>query len=248
MGSRLAGKVALITGAAGGLGHAMARAFAGEGASVAVADITGGEREVVAELGDAALAIHCDVSIEEDVAAMVQATINRFGRLDILCNNAGMDGTLVGTAEMCSDNFDRVVAVNLRGVFLGHRYSIPAMMAGGGGSIINTASIAALGGVPGAAAYSATKTGILGLTRVAAVEYAGSGVRVNAICPGLIETAMVAGVGLDHPIMKAAIAATPIGRLGRPEEVAATALFLASDESSFITGIAMPVDGGYGAI
>jgi len=248
MGTRLAGKVALVTGAAGGLGQEMARTFAAEGAQVAVADISGGEDEIASELGQSGLAIRCDVSIEADVKAMVDATLDRFGRLDILCNNAGIDGILVPTAEMSSDNFDHVIAVNLRSVFLGHRYGIPAMIASGGGSIINTASIAALSGVPGAAAYSAAKTAILGLTRVAAVEYATAGVRVNAICPGLIETAMVAGVGMDHPTMRAAIAATPVGRLGRPQEIAATALFLASDESSLVTGIAMPVDGGYMAI
>jgi NAD(P)-dependent dehydrogenase (short-subunit alcohol dehydrogenase family) len=248
MGTRLAGKVALITGAAGGLGQEMARTFAAQGAHVAVADISGGEDKIASELGQSGLAIRCDVSIEADVKAMVDATLDRFGRLDILCNNAGIDGVLVATAEMSSDNFDHVIAVNLRSVFLGHRYGIPAMMASGGGSIINTASIAALSGVPGAAAYSAAKTAILGLTRVAAVEYATAGVRVNAICPGLIETAMVAGVGMDHPTMRAAIAATPAGRLGRPQEIAAAALFLASDEASLVTGIAMPVDGGYLAI
>jgi NAD(P)-dependent dehydrogenase (short-subunit alcohol dehydrogenase family) len=178
---------------------------------------------------------------------MIAATTERFGRLDVLCNNAGIDGKTVPAGEMPSEAFDEVISINLRGVFLGQRHGIPAMLAGGGGSIINTSSIAAISASPGGVAYCAAKAGVLGLTRVAAIEYAQAGVRVNAICPGVIETPMVEALGMDHPSLVGAIAATPAGRLGQPQEVAALTVFLASDESSYITGATLPVDGGFTA-
>jgi len=248
MSGRLDGKVVLITGAGGGLGHAMAQAMAAEGAAVALADISGAQDTAAALIGEQAIALHADVTQEDDVRAMIDATLERFGRLDVLCNNAGIDGDLVPLAEMSVENFDRVIAVNLRSVFLGLRYGIPALLAAGGGSVINMASVAAISGMPRGGAYAAAKSGITGITRTAAVENAAAGVRVNAILPAVIQTPMADAVGADDPTLKAAIAATPAGRLGRPEEVASLAVYLASDESTFITGAALTVDGGYSAI
>lgn len=247
MSGRVEGKVALVTGGASGLGYAIVRALASEGARVVVADISGQQDDVAAELGEAGHAVHADVSVEEDVRDMIEAAVEKFGRLDVLCNNAGIDGDLATTAEMATENFDRVVAVNLRSVFLGHKHGIPAMVESGGGSVINTASVAARAGMPTGAAYCAAKTGVLGLTRVAAIEYAQAGVRVNAICPAVIQTPMVEALG-DDPAIQTAIQMTPVGRIGKPEEIGSVALFLASDESSYITGVELPVDGGYGAI
>jgi len=248
MSGRLDGKVVLITGAGGGLGHAMAQAMAAEGAAVALADISGAQDTAAALIGEQAIALHADVTQEDDVRAMIDATLERFGRLDVLCNNAGIDGDLVPLAEMSVENFDRVIAVNLRSVFLGLRYGIPALLAAGGGSVINMASVAAISGMPRGGAYAAAKSGITGITRTAAVENAAAGVRVNAILPAVIQTPMADAVGADDPTLKAAIAATPAGRLDRPEEVASLAVYLASDESTFITGAALTVDGGYSAI
>jgi len=245
---RLAGKVALITGAGGGLGLAMAQAMAAEGAAVALADISGAQDTAAASIGEQAIALHADVTQEDDVRAMIDAAVERFGRLDVLCNNAGIDGDLVPLAEMTVENFDRVIAVNLRSVFLGLRYGIPALLAAGGGSVINMASVAAISGMPRGAAYAASKSGITGITRTAAVENAAAGVRVNAILPAVIQTPMADAVGADDPTLKGAIAATPAGRLGRPDEVASLAVYLASDESTFITGASLTVDGGYSAI
>jgi NAD(P)-dependent dehydrogenase (short-subunit alcohol dehydrogenase family) len=245
---RLAGKVALVTGAAGGIGRAIAQALVADGTSVALADVSGDQDRVADELGETAWGIQCNVSAEADVQRMVDATVEHFGRLDILCNNAGVDGELVPTLAMTSENFDQVVAVSLRSVFLGHRYGIPAILASGGGAVINMASIAGLVGVAGGSAYCAAKAGVLALTRVAAIEYAQSGVRVNAICPGIIETPMIAALGAEHPIPKAYTAATPAGRLGQPEEIAGLVRYLASDEAKYLTGAALPVDGGYTAL
>lgn len=243
---KLDGKVAIVTGAGSGIGKATALLFAREGARVVVADHSGAEDETAREIGDAALAVHADVSRSADVQAMITAATDRFGRLDILFNNAGTEGAQGATTDSSEEEFDRVIAVNLKGVYLGMKYAIPAMLAGGGGSIINNASIAGLVGFPGAGAYCASKGGVIQLTKVAALEYATQGLRVNAVCPGVIWTPMVARAAGESEEARAQFAQMePVGRMGQPEEVAALVLFLAADESSFVTGTALPVDGGF---
>ena len=246
---RLAGKVAVVTGAGSGIGRTVAEVFHRHGALVVVADISGEEKRTAEALGDGAVARRADVAVDADVRALIQTAVSTFGAIDILCNNAGIDGDLGPLADCGEANFDRVLAVNLKGVFLGMRHAITAMVAGGGGSIINIASAAGLVGVPGMAAYCASKAGVIGLTRSAAVEYAAAGIRINAICPGPVDTPLIRAMAEEHPeVVTAAEAVIPMHRLGRPEEIAATALFLASGEASFLTGVALPTDGGYTAI
>jgi NAD(P)-dependent dehydrogenase (short-subunit alcohol dehydrogenase family) len=249
MSHRLEGKVSVVTGAGRGIGEAIARALAFEGANVLVADISGQEEDVAASIGDAAVAVNVDVTSSDSVAAMIGSAVDRFGRLDVLCNNAGIDGPILPTADYPPEEFDRVVAVNLRGVFLGIHHAIRPMLASGGGSIVNTASIAAHKAPPGIIAYCAAKAGVLGMTKAAAADHSREGIRVNAILPGIIETPMYLQLREQHPEMHEIITAqakqAAIGRTGKGEEIAATVVFLASDESSFITGVALPVDGGY---
>jgi len=249
--AKLEGKVAVVTGAGRGIGEAIARSLDAEGADVVVADVTGEENMVAADLRSG-LGLHADVSQEADIEALISRTVQEFGRLDILCNNAGIDGELGPLSETSTATFDRVVAVNLRGVFLGMRYGIPAMLQTGGGSIITIASIAGQVAFSGTAAYSASKAGVIGLTRVAAAEYGALGIRANAVCPGVIDTPMLQELERADPAMHAQIVAhgqsmSTVNRLGRPEEIAAMAVFLASPESAFLTGAAIPVDGGYTA-
>ncbi len=245
---RLANKVALITGAAMGMGEAAARLFAAEGAAVAVVDINqeGAEATArrIAEAGGHAFACRADVSDAGDVKAAVEATVSRFGKLDILYNNAGVDIEQAPTADYSIERFDRTIAINLRGVFLGMKFAIPHM-AGRGGSIINTASVVAFKAMPGGVAYCASKGAVVAMTQVAAVEYGPAKIRVNAICPGAIETPMLAGARrrMGAAVDNAA-AFAPLRRTGTVEEIANLALFLASDESSFITGAAYVIDGG----
>ncbi len=247
--ARLAGKVAVITGGASGIGLCIARRFHREGAAVVIADISGQQQAIADSLGPRALAVRADVSVAVDVRDMIAAAVTHFGGLDILCNNAGIDGDINPIAEVEDDQFDRIVAINLRGVFLGIRHAIPALLARGGGSIINIASAAGIAAVPGLTPYGATKAGVMALTRGAAVEYARQHIRVNAICPGMIATALTDNLSADHAHDAArALAVTPMSRAGQVEEVAATALFLASAESSYITGASLPVDGGYTAL
>ena len=245
MTSRLDGKVAVITGAGSGIGAAMAELFCGEGARVVLADVSGNERAVAERLGGAAVAVHTDVTRSDDIQAMLGTATSLFGRVDILCNNAGIEGDVVRTADCTEENFDRIWAVNGRAVFLGMRYGIPLLLEGGGGSIVNTASIAGLVAFPRMGAYCAAKGAVLMMTKTAAAEYAGRGLRVNAICPGAVETGMTASLG---PLIQGVKERTPMGRLATAAEVANLALFLASDEASFITGTAMLVDGGYTAL
>jgi NAD(P)-dependent dehydrogenase (short-subunit alcohol dehydrogenase family) len=243
---RIEGKTAVITGAGSGIGRATALRFAAEGAKVIVADVTGAEDETAKTIGANAVAIHADVSKSSDVRSMIDAARSHFGRLDVIFNNAGIEGEQAPTADCSEENFDRVISVNLRGVFLGMKYAIPLMIESGGGSIINNASVAGLVGFPGIPAYCASKGGVIQLTKTAAIEYATQNIRVNAICPGVIWTPMVQRFTAGSAAAEAAFRATePVGRFGTPEEIAAMALFLASNESSFVTGAALPVDGGF---
>ena len=243
---RLSGKVAIITGAGSGIGAATARRFVLEGAKVVVVDITGAEEKIAGELGEHAVAVHADVANSSDVRSMIDAAVSRFDRLDILVNNAGIEGEQAPTADCTEENFDRVVAVNLRGVFLGMKYGIPAMIASGGGSIINTASVAGLVGFAGIPAYCASKGGVIQLSKTAALEYAGQKIRVNAVCPGVIWTPMIDRLtGGTEEGRAAIVALEPVGRMGSAEEIADLILYLASDESAFVTGAAIPIDGGF---
>jgi NAD(P)-dependent dehydrogenase (short-subunit alcohol dehydrogenase family) len=242
---KLDGKVAIVTGGASGIGRATVELFVREGAKVLSADWDEKGTEVVAGMADAAF-LKVDVSSAEDVQRMVAEAVKRFGGLDILFNNAGIEGDQALSADCTIENFDRVIAVNLKGVFLGTKYAIPEMLKRGGGSIINTASIAGLVGFPNIPAYCASKGGVVQLTKVTALEYATQGIRVNAICPGVIWTPMVERfTSVDSGARAAFEAAEPVGRFGTSEEVAQMALYLASDDSKFCTGAPFIIDGGW---
>ena len=250
MAGQLDGKVALITGAGSGIGRASALAFAREGAKVAVADIVveGGEETVrmVKEAGGEAFFIKVDVANAADVEAMVNAVVDTYGRIDCAYNNAGIEGRLASTDEYPEDVFDKVIDINLTGVWLCMKYELPHMLKQGSGAIVNTASGAGLIGVAGMSAYVASKHGVVGLTKTAALEYAKSGIRVNSVCPGLIQTPMVERITADQPQLgEALVAAEPVGRTGKPEEIAESVVWLSSDAASFVTGHAMSVDGGF---
>jgi NAD(P)-dependent dehydrogenase (short-subunit alcohol dehydrogenase family) len=235
---RIAGKVALVTGAASGIGRATALRFAAEGARVLAADVADNVDTV-----DGALSpLHCDVSDEQSVEAAVARILEEHRRLDVLCNSAAIAPASGPLTDLDTATFDRVMAVNVRGTFLTMKYAIPLMAASGGGSIINLASIASFVASGRSTAYTTSKGAVMALTRAAAVEYAEAGIRVNAICPGTVETPLNAG--LDPTLKQHYESLHPIGRLGRPEEIAAMALFLASDECTFATGAAFIVDGG----
>jgi len=246
MAGRLEGKVAIITGAGSGMGEATAELFHREGAKVVIADISGEQEKVAKRLGDGAIGVHVDVSKPSDVEAMVDTAVKTFGKLDILYNNAGIDGPQAPTAEYTKEAWDQVISVNLDGPFLGMRYAIPAMAKSGGGSIITTASVAAKVAFANMPAYCASKGGVVMLTKTVAVEYAKDGIRANVILPGLIRTAMTPLLPPD--LIKGMEAKTPQNRIADPSEIATVALFLASDDSSFITGESIVVDGGYIAV
>jgi NAD(P)-dependent dehydrogenase (short-subunit alcohol dehydrogenase family) len=245
----LAGKVAVVTGAGQGIGLAITERFVAEGAKVAVVDISGEEKNVAQRYGDNALAVHADVSSEGDVRQMIETVREAFGgRIDVLCNNAGVDGATKPLADYELAEFERLVAVNLRGVFLGMKYALPVMAAQGSGSVINTASAIASVGMPGQASYGATKAGVVQMSRMAAWEYGPVGVRVNALSPGGVRTEIAARFFADNPEHEAVYTARhALGRLAHPAEIAAAALFLASDDASFVTGINLPVDAGWNA-
>jgi len=242
--------VAVVTGASSGIGEAAARRLGTEGASIVVADVeaAGGEATAadVEAAGGEATFVETDVSDPAAVDAMVETAVETYGGLDVAVNNAGIEGASEPLADQPIDNWDRVIDVNLKGVFLGMRAEIPAMLADGGGAIVNTASVAGQVAFANISPYVASKHGVLGLTKNAAAEYSGEGVRVNAVCPGVIETPMVERSREDDPEMiEGAVGATPIGRLGKPDEIGDAVAWLASEESSFVTGEALVVDGGY---
>jgi NAD(P)-dependent dehydrogenase (short-subunit alcohol dehydrogenase family) len=240
---RLKDKVAIVTGAGSGIGAATARRFHEEGAKVVLADISGAQEVLAKELGEGALSVETDVSKSESVRATVAAAVEEFGRLDVLYNNAGIDGEIHQVADMPEEAWDQVQAINLRGVFLGIHHAIPEMLKTGGGSIINTASMAATVAFPGMASYCAAKGGVVMLTKTAAAEYAAQGIRVNTISPGTIRTAITAHLPQD--MINGIIERNPVGRIAEASEVASLAVFLASDESAFITGADHLIDGGY---
>ena len=244
------GKVALVTGASSGIGRATAILFAKEGAKVVAADVMvdGGEETVkmIKDAGGEAAFVKCDVSKAADVEASVKFAVDTYGKLDCAHNNAGIDGPTVPIVDYPEADWDKVIAINLKGVWLGMKYQIPAMLASGGGAIVSTASIAGKVGIANMSAYCSTKWGVNGMTKVAALEYSAAGVRVNSVCPGIIETAMVEQLRQDAPEMIAGfIAATPIAKLGMPDDIAQAVVWLCSDRSGFVTGHNMVVDGGY---
>ncbi|AVO40606.1 SDR family oxidoreductase [Simplicispira suum] len=242
-------KVALITGGSSGIGRAVALAWAREGAKVVVSDVDrggGGETvEQVRAAGSEAIFIAADVGKPEDCEALVRGAVEKFGRLDIACNNAGIGGPQAPTADYPLDGWAQVIAINLSGVFYGMKYQLPAMLKNGGGAIVNMASILGAVGFAGAPAYAAAKHGVVGLTQATALEYSAQGVRINAVGPGFIHTPMISALEEDKAINDMLVAAHPIGRLGRAEEVAELVLWLSSDKASFVTGSYYPVDGGY---
>ena len=248
------GKVAFVTGAAGGIGRATALAFARKGASVLVADVSEqGNQEtarMIEEAGGQALAIRCDVSRAGDVKTALEKTIETFGRLDAAFNNAGVEQAPKAMADISEGVWDRIMSIDLRGLFLCMKYEIPLMLKHGGGAIVNTSSGAGVKGFRDQAAYVAAKHGVVGLTRAAALDYASQNIRINAVCPGIVDTPMMDRFGGGTPEGKqrelaGAAAVQPIGRAGKPEEVAAAVLWLCSDAASFVVGAAMVVDGGH---
>lgn len=250
---RLEGKVAVITGGASGIGAATVKRFCAEGAAVVIADLNdAGGRELVgavAAAGGRAAFQRTDVSREADVQAAMQRAVSDYGRLDAVFNNAGLGGAIGPLEETSVEDWDRTQAVLLRGVFLGIKHAIPHLRAAGGGSIISTASVAGLRGGAGPHAYSAAKAGVINLTRSAALELGAQHIRVNCICPGGIHTPLLTSrfPGGGEALTPLLAMLQPIPRAGYPEDIAAMALFLASDESSFVTGAAMVVDGGFTA-
>lgn len=247
-------KVALVTGAGAGIGRATAQKFAEEGAKVVVSDIdsVGGNDTVdlVVSSGGEAVFVEADVSDEAQIANLLEKTIDQFGRLDCAVNNAGIEGKIGPIADQDVASFDRVLSVNLRGVFLSLRAEITAMLKTGGGAIVNLSSVAGLIGFPGLSPYVASKHGVNGLTKNAALEYAKEGIRVNSICPGGIDTRMLdslveqtSGGSMETSEMMAPL--HPIGRIGEAEEVANLIVWLCSDRASFVTGAHVPIDGGY---
>jgi NAD(P)-dependent dehydrogenase (short-subunit alcohol dehydrogenase family) len=244
-----AGKVAFVTGAANGIGRAAALAFAHEGVIVVAADLSEhGNQEtarMIEEAGGRALPVKCDVSRDNDVKVVLEKTVETFGRLDFAFNNAGVEQPITPTADLTQEEWDRIVDINLRGVFLCMKHEIPLMLKQGGGAIVNTSSGAGVKGIAGQAAYCAAKFGLIGLTKAAALDYAKSNIRVNAVCPGIINTPMMDRFSGGTPEgRERVIAWEPVGRMGKPEEIAAAVVWLCSDAAAFVVGHAMVIDGG----
>ena len=242
-------KIALVTGAGSGIGRATVLVFAREGAKVVVSDIVveGGQETVqqIEAAGGEAIFVKADVSQAADVETLVAKTVETYGRLDCAFNNAGIEGSVKPTIDCTEEEFDRTIAVNLTGVWLCMKYEIQQMLSQGGGTIVNTASAAGLVGFPGLPDYVASKHGVVGLTKTAALEYAKSGIRVNAVCPGVIQTPMVErGAQLSPGFDELAVSMEPVGRFGQPAEIGEAVVWLCSDAASFVTGIPMQVDGG----
>ena len=250
MGNGLTDKAALVTGGGSGIGRATCLAFAREGARVAVVDVdlSGAEETVrlMDGVGGRGVAFRVDVTKAGEVEALVDKVVEEFGRLDCAFNNAGVGGETEITHEYPEDDWDWVLDVNLKGVWLCMKYEIPVMLRQGGGAIVNTASIYGLGGSEGYIAYNAAKHGVVGITRTAALEYAKVGVRVNAVCPGYILTPMtIPSINRDPGLERKMVSETPMGRMGRPEEIAEAVVWLCLDGASFVTGHTMTSDGGY---
>ena len=243
------GRVAVVTGAGSGIGRSTARMYAREGAKVVVSDSDdkGGQETVrlIEQMGCEAIFVKVDVSNPSDCENLAKASLDRFGRLDFACNNAGIGGESNKTADYSIENWQKVIAINLSGVFSCMKYQIPAMLKTGGGSIVNMTSILGQVGFAAAPAYAAAKHGIIGLTQTAALEYSAQGVRVNTVGPAFIHTPLIAGLEQDQATLDPLIARHPIGRLGRSEEVAELVIWLSSDKASFVTGSYYAVDGGY---
>jgi NAD(P)-dependent dehydrogenase (short-subunit alcohol dehydrogenase family) len=247
--SKFEGKVSVVTGAGSGIGRATALAFAREGASVAVADILEQDNQetarMIMDLGGHALAITCDVARNDDVRRALDETVKTFGRLDFAFNNAGIEYAFKPAAEITEEEWDRIIDIDLRGVFLCMKHEIPLMLKQGGGAIVNTSSGAGVKGFKGGAAYVAAKHGVVGLTKAAALDYAQSNIRINAVCPGIIDTSMMQRFSGGTPEgRQTVIVQEPVGRMGTPDEIAAAVVWLCSDAASFVVGSAMVVDGG----
>jgi NAD(P)-dependent dehydrogenase (short-subunit alcohol dehydrogenase family) len=257
MPGRLANKIAVITGAGSGMGKAMAEIFSAEGAQLVLADISGKQEEVAAAINAAAGAaganqgravpVHCNVSSEEDVANMIRTAEAEFGRLDVLCNNAGFGGPMAPLHQQSLETWNRVHDTNIKGAFLGMKYGIAAMLKSGGGAIVNTTSASGVVGWKGHSVYGAAKAGVNQLTKTAALDYSDRNIRINAIAPGTMWTGLVEAsrTHAEPPASHPVLAGIPLGRWGLARDIAYAALYLASDEAAYVTGVILPVDGGY---